>query len=152
MASLDPALKVLLDDSFTGSNVACILYGSEPITDEICLLELMSFIPLGAYLIIAFSNIYLLYNKGSRFLLAFTAALVCITTVYMGVAVNYAQVLIVDDPTNPDLLSVWPQVVVDSAYTINNWLTDGYLVRNTRFTQIICAVLMSLILRSIVVM
>lgn len=92
-------------------------------------------------MIIALSNIYLLYNKGSRFLLAYTAVLVCITTVYMGVAVNYAQVLIVDDPTSPDLLSVWPQVVVDSAYTINNWLTDGYLVKDNHLVHAIQTVL-----------
>lgn len=59
----------------------------------------------------------------------------------MGVAVNYAQVLIVDDPTSPDLLSVWPQVVVDSAYTVNNWLTDGYLVNDNHFVHAIHCVL-----------
>ena len=83
---------------------------------------------IGAYLVIACTNIYLLYNKGSRILLVYTISLVCITTIYDGVAINYARTLLIDNPTSPDLLSTWPQVVVDSAYTVNNWLTDGYLV------------------------
>ena len=79
-------------------------------------------------MIIAVTNIHHLIQKGSRLTLAYTILLLCITTIYMGVAVNYSQKKIIDDPTNPDLLSVWPQVVVNSAYSINNWLTDAYLV------------------------
>lgn len=83
----------------------------------------------GAYLCLALYNIYHLAKSGRRILLFYTVTLLCITTVYMGVALNYAQKQLIDDPTDPDLLSVWPQVVVDSAYSINTWLTDAYLVR-----------------------
>lgn len=79
-------------------------------------------------MIIAVTNIHHLIQKGSKFLLAFTILLLCITTIYMGVAVNYSQKQIIDDPTSPDLLSVWPQIVVNATYSINNWLTDAYLV------------------------
>ncbi|THH03571.1 hypothetical protein EW145_g6170 [Phellinidium pouzarii] len=108
MASLDPALQSLLDISYTGSNMASICYG--------------------AYLCLALSNIYYLIRRKSRILLAYTIFMLCVTTIYMGVAINYSQHQIIDDPTSPDLLSVWPQVVVAAAYTVNTWFTDGYLL------------------------
>ncbi|KAL5523282.1 hypothetical protein ACEPAF_1549 [Sanghuangporus sanghuang] len=108
MSGLSPAFQALQDDSFVGTVMASMLYG--------------------AYLCLALCNIYHLARSGRRILLGYTITLLCITTVYMGVALNYAQKQLIDDPTTPDLLSVWPQVVVDSAYSINTWLTDAYLL------------------------
>ena len=52
-----------------------------------------------------------------------------ITTSYNAVNVYYSRKQLIDVPLNPGLkLALWPQVVRDALYTINTWLTDGYLV------------------------
>ncbi|KAI5116361.1 hypothetical protein M0805_001371 [Coniferiporia weirii] len=106
MSGIAPSLQTIQNITFVASNIASILYG--------------------AYICLALTNIYYLLHKKSPLLLTYTISLLCVTTVYMGVAVNYSQKQIIDDPTGQDLLSVGPEVVVDSAYSINTWLVDGY--------------------------
>ena len=60
----------------------------------------------GAYCVIAMSNIYYLSRKkGYGWLLAYTIFMLMVTTVYIGMAINAAQVQLIDAPTNPDALA-----------------------------------------------
>ncbi|KAI5116362.1 hypothetical protein M0805_001372 [Coniferiporia weirii] len=107
MSGIAPSLQTIQNITFVTSNIASILYG--------------------AYICLALTNIYYLLHKKSPLLLTYTILLLCVSTVYTGVTVNYSQKQIIDDPTNQDLLSVGPKVIVrDSAYSINTWLVDGY--------------------------
>ncbi|KAJ8514883.1 hypothetical protein ONZ45_g7629 [Pleurotus djamor] len=107
----NPATRQFLtlqDDALIGTELACILYG--------------------VFLCFAIRNIYMLRSRSYPLLMAFTVFTLCVTTIYMGVALNYSQKSLIDNPTDPGLLAIWPQVVVDSTFSINTWCTDAFLL------------------------
>ncbi|EJD00137.1 uncharacterized protein FOMMEDRAFT_170153 [Fomitiporia mediterranea MF3/22] len=108
MSSFNPAFQSFIDNSFIGAILGSMLYGS--------------------YVSLALCNLYFLFRRGSRILPIYTATLLCITTAYIGVTMNYAQKQLIDQPLTHDPISVWPQVLRDVLYSINTWLTDAYLL------------------------
>ena len=52
-----------------------------------------------------------------------------LTTMYMGISLNMAQVQLIDDLQNINGFANWQNVVTNTAFVINTWLADGLLVR-----------------------
>lgn len=84
---------------------------------------------IGYFICLATSNIHQLFQTRRYKLAIFSASVLAITTAYNAVNIYYSRKQLIDSPLNPGLkLALWPQVVRDALYTINTWLTDGYLV------------------------
>ncbi|EGO04206.1 hypothetical protein SERLA73DRAFT_100436 [Serpula lacrymans var. lacrymans S7.3] len=93
----------------------------------------MSALLYGGFLVISLTNLRLLYKKRYNLYLVYTIILISITTIYMGVSINYGapQLISIIYTANAEStydLSVWPEVVVGAAFVVNTWFTDAFLL------------------------
>ncbi|KAH7922971.1 hypothetical protein BV22DRAFT_1016233 [Leucogyrophana mollusca] len=114
MATPSTSIQYAFSIAFYGSNLASLFYG--------------------VFAVISLSNLYTLQKKGGyMLLLGYLAALLTATTIYTGFAIHYGSSQLLELVTESDdgvlhALSIWPEIVIDSAFVVNTWLADLFIL------------------------
>ncbi|KAF8552261.1 hypothetical protein OG21DRAFT_1511703 [Imleria badia] len=108
-----PSLFNTYTIAFEGSSVACILFG--------------------VYLVIAGANISLLKKKRYKILLSYSIVQLVLTILYFAISLYAAPaqslaIFNIVGSYGPDALSPWPMVIVNVAFVLNTWASDGFLL------------------------